>query len=140
MKRSLLRTLLRTLSLLKNPPQTPSKNPSKKHLPLKNLLRTLLRVTCCCVTPLVCTLDVKLGNENRPEVFLPGVFLHPLGSWTFARSGHGCLGPKCLFFQGSGGLPEAFDPGRPHEWRWDVRGISGPKTLSLGCFFFFFRS
>ena len=42
MKRSLLRALLRTLSLLKAE-QAPSKNPSKKHLPLKNLLRTLLR-------------------------------------------------------------------------------------------------
>ena len=43
MKHSLLRTLLRTLSLLKTFTGAPSKNPSKKHLPLKNLLRTLLR-------------------------------------------------------------------------------------------------
>ena len=33
--------------------QAPSKNPSKKHFLLENLLRTLLRVACCCMTPLV---------------------------------------------------------------------------------------
>ena len=42
MKRSLLRTLLRILSFLKALTGA-SKNPSKKHLPLKKLLRTLLR-------------------------------------------------------------------------------------------------
>ena len=36
------------------PFQAPSENPSKKHLLLENLLRTLLRVACCCMTPLVC--------------------------------------------------------------------------------------
>ena len=34
----------------------PSKNPSKNHLLVENLLRTLLRIACGCMTPLVCAL------------------------------------------------------------------------------------
>ena len=33
------------------------------------------------------------------------------------------------------GLPEIFDPGRPHDRPRDVRRMSVPKTFSLGCFF-----
>ena len=39
------------LVLTENPLQAPSKNPSKKHFLLENLVRTLLRVACCCMTP-----------------------------------------------------------------------------------------
>ena len=51
-KRSLLRTLLRNPCLYWKPLQPPS----KKHILVENLLRTLLRVACCCMTPLVCIL------------------------------------------------------------------------------------
>ena len=39
-------------SLNWSPYQAPSKNPSKKHLLVENLLSTLLRVACGCMTPL----------------------------------------------------------------------------------------
>ena len=44
------------------------------------------------------------------------------GSWMSA--------PKCLFFQDSEGLTEAFAPGRRRDIRVDVRAISGPKPLA----------
>ena len=46
----------KNLVFTENPYKVPSKNPSKKHMLLESLLRTLLRVACCCMTPLVCTL------------------------------------------------------------------------------------
>ena len=70
MKHSLLRTLLRTLSLHWKSLQAPSKNPSKKHLVLKNLLRSPLRVACGCMTPLVCTLSKRIPDSESAIGFL----------------------------------------------------------------------
>ena len=53
--------------------------------------------------------------------------IRAFGSWMSAQ--------KCLFFfQEIEGLTEVFAPVR-RDIRVDVRGISGPKTYSLGCFF-----
>ena len=68
---SFLRTLLRTLSLLKETLQASSKNPSKKHLLLEKLLRTLRRVACSCMTPLVCTLPVQRVQISGLSIVLP---------------------------------------------------------------------
>ena len=75
------------------------------------------------------------GTTNQPEFFLPKFFLHPPGIMDVRVFGSWMSTPKCLFFQGLEGLPQVFDPGRPRECPRDVRGISSPKTLSLGCFF-----
>ena len=59
----------KNLVFTENPLQAPSKNPSEKHLLLENLLRTLLRVACCCMTPLVCTLALQsLKTLDDPNV------------------------------------------------------------------------
>ena len=72
-----------------------------------------------------------LGTEIQPEVLLTEVFffspprvvdVRALGSWMSA--------PKCLFFQDFEGLTEVLP-----DICVDVRGVSGPKTYSLGCFF-----
>ena len=53
-------------------------------------------------------------RKNQPEVFVE-VFWHPLGSWTSARSAHGCPHPNACFSKVLRGLPEVFDPGHPHK-------------------------
>ena len=55
-----------------NPSQSPSKNSSKKHLLLENLLRTLLRVACCCMTPWCAPCLEALRAENHEKISLPG--------------------------------------------------------------------
>ena len=59
----------KNLIFTEEPLQAPSQNPSKKHLLLKSLLRTLRRVACGCMTPLVCTLLRVFGVFGR--VFVP---------------------------------------------------------------------
>ena len=73
-KLSLLRTLLRNLAHTEKPLQAPFKNPSKKHLLLENLLRTLLRVPSCCMTPLLCTL-LRLAMPLLALAMLTEIFL-----------------------------------------------------------------
>ena len=56
------------------------------------------------------------------------VDVRAFGSWMSA--------PKCLFFFQDFDRPDrSFGPGYPREWPPDVRGMSVPKTSSLGWFF-----
>ena len=80
-------------------------------------------ITCCnplavefIVRPRPALTNHFLGNKKSARSFLlPRSFCAPpkvmdvraLGSWLSA--------PKRLFFQGFEGLPDVFDPGRPHE-------------------------
>ena len=52
----------KNLVFTENPLQARSKNPSKNRLLLENLLRTLLRVACGCMTPLVCALEKHMDQ------------------------------------------------------------------------------
>ena len=78
----------------------------------------------------------RIWNENSAQSFsdqnfwksLRVVDVRAFGSWMSA--------PKCLFFfQDFEGPDRSFGPGYPREWPPDVRGISVPKTSSLGWFF-----
>ena len=80
-------------------------------------------------------LAIDVGSENSAQSFSDQSFwksirvvdVRAFGSWISA--------PKCLFFHNFDRPDWSFGPGYPHEWPPDVRGISGPKTSSLGCFF-----
>ena len=96
----------------------PEKTINKKHIPLGSNF-----------------LPDSLGSENSAQSFSDRSFWKSLrvvdvrvfGSWMSA--------PKCLFFQHLEGPDRSFGPGYPREWAPDVRGISVPKTSSLGWFF-----
>ena len=77
-----------------------------------------------------------VGNENSARSFsdrnfwksLRVVDVRAFGSWMSAL--------KCLFFQDFDRPDRSFGPGYPREWPPDVRGMSVPKTSSLGWFSF----
>ena len=97
-------------------------------------------------------------NRNQPpfNCTKPLLTARPINrSWPDLRYSQASVFPS--FWRSLGGLPEAFlHPGRPRVRVWmsapkclfvkfltrdvrtndpgDVRGISGPKTFSLGCF------
>ena len=80
-----------------------------------------------------------LGNETSSRSSSARIFWHPLGSWTSARSGHGCPHPHPYFSKVSRGCPKflirdvrANDPKRLRD-TW-------PKKHSLWAAFFFFPS
>ena len=82
------------------------------------------------------TLIFKIRSENSAQNFSDRSFGSPLGSWTSAPSGHGPRPHACFFSRILSARPDrSFGPGYPREWPPDVRGISVPKTSSLGWFF-----
>ena len=80
------------------------------------------------------TCEKLLGNENSAQSFSDRSFWKSLRVVDVRAFGSWMSAPKCLFSQGLGGPDRSFGPGYPREWPRDVRGISGPKTSSLGCF------
>ena len=77
-----------------------------------------------------------LGNENSARSFSDRSFLNPPRVMDVRAFGSWMSTPKCLFFfQDFEGLTEVLPPDVRRDIRVDVRGISGPKTYSLGCFF-----
>ena len=69
------------------PCKAPSKNPSKKHLLAENLLRTLLRVACGCITPLVCDTPMKTSTKDNFAILslqasrdMKGIVARPLSA------------------------------------------------------------
>ena len=73
-------------------------------------------------------------RKFSPKFFWPKFLKIPWGS--------GCprlrvmdVRAEMLVFQDFEGPDRSFGPGYPREWPPDVRGISVPKTSSLGCFF-----
>ena len=81
------------------------------------------------------TMDVYLGTENSAQSYshrsfwksLRFVDVRDVGSWISAL--------KCLFFQDFECPDRSFGPGDPRKLPPDVRGISVPKTSSLGWYF-----
>ena len=80
-------------------------------------------------------MELGLGNENSARSFSDRSFLSPPSRRGRPRFGSWMPAPTCSFFQDSEGLTEVFAPDVRRDIRVDVRGISGPKTYSLGCFF-----
>ena len=75
-----------------------------------------------------------LGNENSAQSFSDRSFWKSLGVVDVRALGSWISAPKCLLFQDLERPDRSFGPGYPREWPPDVRGISGPKTFSLGWF------
>ena len=77
-----------------------------------------------------------IGNENSARSFSDRSFFDPPRVMDVRTFGSWMSAPKCLFFQDFKGLTEVFcPPDVRRDIRVDVRGISSPKTYSLGCFF-----
>ena len=77
-----------------------------------------------------------IGNENSARSFFDRSFLNPLGVMDVRAFGSWMSAPKCLFFSRiSRAWPKFLPPDVRRDIRVDIRGISGPKTYSLGCFF-----
>ena len=76
-----------------------------------------------------------VGNENSAQSFSDRSFWKPLRVVDVRAFGPWMSAPKCLFFQDFDRPDRSFGPGYPRGWPPDVRGISVPKTSSLGWFF-----
>ena len=84
---------------------------------------------------------VLVGTEkSAPEFLCPEFsFLRPPGVMGVRAFGSWMSAPKRLFFQGFEGTATLFWTRgvRTNYGDPDVRGISGPRTFSLGCFLSF---
>ena len=77
----------------------------------------------------------QLGDEKSARSFSArSFFFQPPGVMDVRAFGW-WMSTNACFFQGFQGLPKILGPGRPHKWARNVRGISGPRTFSLGCSF-----
>ena len=74
----------------------------------------------------------ELRNENSAQSFSDRSFSKSLRVVDVRTFGSRISAPKCLFFQDFERPDRSFGPGYPREWPPDVRGMSGPKTSSLG--------
>ena len=77
----------------------------------------------------------NLGNENSAQSFSDRSFWKSLRVVDVRAFGSWMSAPKCLFFQDLGRPDRSFGSGYPREWPPDVRGMSVPKTSSLGWLF-----
>ena len=64
-----------------------------------------------------------------PKLFCPKFFWYPPPPLALSA-------PKCFFFQGFEGLPEVFDPGRPHERPRDAARCPARKLSPCAVFSF----
>ena len=76
-----------------------------------------------------------LGNENSAQSFSDRSFWKSLRLMDVRAFGSWMSAPRCFFFRDFERPDRSFGQGYPREWPPDVRGISIPKTSSLGCFF-----
>ena len=83
------------------------------------------------VTPLV-RKPWHRERKSSPKVFLIKVFWKPLRVIDIRAFGSWMSEPTCLFSRVFKYPDQSFDPGYPREWPPDVRGISVPRTYSLG--------
>ena len=85
---------------------------------------------------LVISTVIYLGNENSARSFLTEVKKKNPGAMDVRTFGSWMSALKCLFFSRIWrAWPKFLPPDVRRDIRVDVRGISGPKTYSLGCFF-----
>ena len=75
---------------------------------------------------------ILIGKENSAQSFSDRSFWKSLRVVDVRAFGSWMSAPKCLFFQDFEFPDRSFGPGYPREWPPDVRGISVPKTSSLG--------
>ena len=94
---------------------------------------------CCEILPsagFMLAAGMWIRNENSAQSFSDRSFwkslriadIRAFGSWMSAL--------KCLHFHDFDRPDRSFGPGYPREWPPDVRGMSVPKTSSLGWFSF----
>ena len=76
-----------------------------------------------------------LGNENSAQSFSNRSFWKSLRVVDVRAFESWMSTPKCLFFQDFDCPDRSFWPGYPRKWPPDIRGMSVPKTSSLGWFF-----
>ena len=76
-----------------------------------------------------------LANEDSAQSFSDRTFWKSLGVMDVRAFGSWMSAPKCLFSQDFDRPDRSFGSGYPREWPPDVRGMSVPKTSSLGWFF-----
>ena len=79
--------------------------------------------------------NMIIENENSAQSFSDRSFWKSLRVVDVRAFGSWMSAPKCLFFQDCDRPDRSFGPGYPREWPPDVRGMSVPKTSSLGWFF-----
>ena len=77
----------------------------------------------------------RVTPKNQPEFFCLKFFLHPPGVVHVCAFGSGMSAPKC--FQVFEGLPEVFDPRRPHEWGPGCPQNIRPENFRFGLLFLF---
>ena len=74
-------------------------------------------------------------RKFSPKCFWQKFLFPPLGSWTSVPSGHGYPHRNACVSRIWRAWQKFLPPDVRRDIRVDVRGISGPKTHSLGCFF-----